>query len=174
MFSMSSKSVNDDKLPSLNEWLNGQGITIHGVEAVSIPGAGIGIRSARSLKKGERIIFVPPSALITIASKIVKDIKLPATITVHGRIAAALALSQLQDGEAQSPWMKTWPSMKDFKSSMPLLWPEEDVDYLSDTAKGNDLGHTSRVVCMLTNSFSHAGKAKDQVQQRLDHGHCLT
>ena len=68
------------------------------------------------------LCHVPASVLLTI-NTIPDDFKtLHQGITVHGLLASFLAFG-VPDPSFYSPWKNSWPSMKDFEESMPILWP---------------------------------------------------
>lgn len=117
------------------EWLRDSGIEVLGLHAEHISGRGFGVRASRNLKAGERLVFVPANVLVTIDSTLVHKYNLPRTMTVHGRIAAALALSNLKGDEFFPTWTRFWPRMNDFES-MPILWEKEDVLHLPQSAQG--------------------------------------
>lgn len=45
-------------------------------------------------------------------------------ISVHGLMAAFLCCSDPQDVSKYAAWWAVWPTLQDFKESMPMLWPE--------------------------------------------------
>ena len=64
---------------------------------------------------------MPASALLTVNSIPRRFRALHEGITVHGLLSSFLAFS----GSKKSyydPWAATWPSLTEFKESMPLLW----------------------------------------------------
>lgn len=72
------------------------------------------------------MIFVPAAALLTVESDFVRKRKFSKDITVHGRLAAALALAEAESAEAlHSSWSKVLPTWDDFVESMPILWAEQ-------------------------------------------------
>ena len=87
---------------------------------------------------GQSILFVPTTALLTaitipkkISEAICKD------TTVHGLLAAWLCLDAIGPGKPTwSEWRAIWPSHRDIKESMPLLWEEELRRLLPAAAKG--------------------------------------
>ncbi|KAL2023521.1 hypothetical protein VTK56DRAFT_2129 [Thermocarpiscus australiensis] len=102
-------------------WAQDRGVELHGVEPRPIPGKGIGMVATKPLKANERILYVPASALRTIdtvRSKIRK--KLPLGTTVHGILAADLALDKASSKYAA--WNAVVPSREDISASLPLAW----------------------------------------------------
>ncbi|KJF60315.1 uncharacterized protein CIMG_00433 [Coccidioides immitis RS] len=124
------------KHEEFTQWAKDQGIQINGVAAVRFPGRGIGIAALRGIDAGETIVSVPTSSLLTLD-------KIPSTFRekfqgdtpVQGIFAAYLAC----DDDARSryaPWRATWPTMRDFEDSIPLLWPKYLIGTPGDELKG--------------------------------------
>ncbi|OCK79513.1 SET domain-containing protein [Lepidopterella palustris CBS 459.81] len=118
------------------KWAKEQGIEMNGVAPATFVGRGIGIVAARDLKKGERLVFVPASALISIDSNPVKKHNFPKNLTIHGRLAAYLLLAYDDSHSRYRPWQDIWPSEEDFNKIMPLNWPQKLKDLLPAAAKG--------------------------------------
>ena len=79
---------------------------------------------------------MPAAALLTVNS-IPKGFRaLHEGITVHGLIASFLAFSNSKNS-CYGPWAATWPSLKDFKESMPLLWSCKLSQMLSPDGKSS-------------------------------------
>lgn len=64
---------------------------------------------------------MPASALLTVNSIPKRFRALHEGITVHGLLASFLAFGGSKTSY-YGPWAATWPSLKEFKESMPLLW----------------------------------------------------
>ena len=76
------------------------------------------------------------TSLISVASPAVRKYKFPAHISVHGRLAAFLAL-EFENAEAwHREWQKAWPSMEEFEGIVPLNWGEAVRKCLPEAAKG--------------------------------------
>ncbi|KAL9120407.1 MAG: hypothetical protein Q9187_003030 [Circinaria calcarea] len=106
------------------DWAKKQGVSIDGVWPAGIAGRGIGIIAQRKIKAGELLVTVPTSALFTIKS-IPPDFRdKHAPISVHGMLASFLTLGKAEDTGKYTEWCNTWPSLADFKQSMPILWPK--------------------------------------------------
>lgn len=45
-------------------------------------------------------------------------------ISVHGLMAAFLCCGDHQDVSKYAAWWDAWPTLQDFKESMPILWPK--------------------------------------------------
>ena len=65
---------------------------------------------------------MPASALLSLKSVPDSFREKHAAITIHGLLASFLAFDA-DESRNDGPWKASWPSMNDFESSMPLLWP---------------------------------------------------
>ena len=90
-----------------------------------LPGRGCGIYSTDRILKGERLMHVPTRRLITPNS--VPDAFLSkdqqATLPNHALLAAYFAFGLPEGDHRYATWMATWPSLLDFTTSLPMLWP---------------------------------------------------
>ncbi len=78
---------------------------------------------------------VPLSALVHLALPAVKKFKLPERVTVHGKMAACLALWHSDPNHDNYQfWEKVWPTQADFKSTMPLYYSKVFQDLLPHAA----------------------------------------
>ncbi|KAI1500007.1 SET domain-containing protein [Biscogniauxia marginata] len=116
----------------LLEWATSQGVTLDGVAPRRIPGRGIGLIATRTIKPEEILLEVPSSCLrsITTVPRSVAR-KLPSSISVHGLLAADLALDTTAKYDV---WNAVCPTPEDF-STMPLVWPQELQDLLPRPAR---------------------------------------
>ncbi|KAK5046564.1 hypothetical protein LTR84_007325 [Exophiala bonariae] len=110
-----------------------------------VPGRGVGVYSTTRLRKGERIMDVPSSLLLTTASIPFNFApkELRSKLPVHVLLAVYLAfgVSEQKKQELQ-PWMATWPKVQDFTESMCLFWPEKTRKPVTvRTGRGDDHGH---------------------------------
>ncbi|KAL8350996.1 hypothetical protein RB601_000849 [Gaeumannomyces tritici] len=111
----------------LLQWAEAQGIELRGIRPDRIPGRGIGIIATRKLKEGELLLRVPTTALrtkFTVPKEITR--RLPRTISVHGLLAADLALDA---SGRYDEWNAVLPSPADVEA-MPFCWPRELQDLL--------------------------------------------
>lgn len=71
------------------------------------------------------MVAVPHSAMFTVNS-IPSSFtgKFPSGVAVHGILAAFLTRGDADDLEKYALWRRTWPTRRDFKESMPMMWPE--------------------------------------------------
>jgi hypothetical protein len=114
-----------------------QGVTVNGVAPARFEGRGLGLVAARDLKEGELLVSVPASTLITIDDEDNRNLKLPKSATVHGRLAAYLTIQAASGNELwYSQWQDVWPTMEDFRSILPLCWDNKLHEYLTPAAKG--------------------------------------
>ncbi|KAI1460070.1 SET domain-containing protein [Annulohypoxylon moriforme] len=106
----------------LLEWATGQGVKMTGIAPKRIPGRGIGLLATRAIKPEEILLEVPTVCLRSIDT-VRKPIArhLPKTITVHGLLAADLALDS---STKYAIWNAVCPTPEDL-ISMPLVWPKE-------------------------------------------------
>ncbi|KAI1488396.1 SET domain-containing protein [Biscogniauxia mediterranea] len=111
----------------LLEWATNQGIKLDGINPTRIPGRGIGLIATRAIKPEEILLDIPTSCLrsITTVPRSVAR-KLPSSISVHGLLAADLALDTSTKYDV---WNAVCPTPEDF-GSMPLVWPSELQDML--------------------------------------------
>ncbi|CAJ2504544.1 Uu.00g119380.m01.CDS01 [Anthostomella pinea] len=116
----------------LLDWATQQGVQLNGIAPQRIPGRGIGLLATRAIKPEEIALEVPTRCLRSI-STVPKAItrKLPNTITVHGLLAADLALDKTAKYDL---WNAVCPSPDDL-TSMPLVWPAELQALLPQAAR---------------------------------------
>lgn len=113
-------------------WATEQGLELHGIEPRKIPGRGIGMIATERLDEDKLLLQVPITLLRTVNTvpKIIRK-KLPADMSVHGLLAADLALDK-------SPTYKLWnavvPSKAEMEDSCPLAWAPELQTYLPSPA----------------------------------------
>ncbi|KAI1766754.1 SET domain-containing protein [Hypoxylon sp. FL1150] len=109
-----------DPHEELLTWATGKGVKLHGIEPKRMPGRGIGLIATRAIKPDEVVLDVPTACLRsidTVRTSITRH--LPKSITIHGLLAADLALDT---SSKYSAWNAVCPTPEDFKT-MPLLWP---------------------------------------------------
>ncbi|KAF1813126.1 SET domain-containing protein, partial [Eremomyces bilateralis CBS 781.70] len=116
------------------QWAKEHGIKICGVKAHEIPSHGIGIVATRDLREGERVLFIPRSAMVTPASKGAKQLRLPEASSGQTRIAAYLTLSSQCEEFGFRDWQRTWPSIEALQASIPFFWPVELQSLLPPSA----------------------------------------
>ncbi|PYI07124.1 SET domain-containing protein [Aspergillus sclerotiicarbonarius CBS 121057] len=109
------------------KWAVTQGIVINGVSPAKFAGRGLGMIATRKIEKDSILISVPHSAMLT-PSKIPSSFTalFPADTPTHALYAAYLTHTPTTN----DPWRNTWPTISDFASSMPLLWPSSFVSLL--------------------------------------------
>ena len=62
---------------------------------------------------------------------------------MHGRLAAALTLIFKGPSGELELWRRTWPTMRDFELSMPLLWDDQLQENLPWRVQGMGLFFSS-------------------------------
>ncbi|KAL8772042.1 MAG: hypothetical protein Q9209_002708 [Squamulea sp. 1 TL-2023] len=129
---MTSRSENKDaKQASFRSWSAAQGITTNGIDYCKIPNRGLGIVAQRHLKAGETLVIVPFSALVTINTVPKAFRKRHEQITTQGLLASFLASSK-SIKTTYVPWASTWPTLEDFKASMPICWRQYEKTALTE------------------------------------------
>ncbi|KAF2797743.1 SET domain-containing protein [Melanomma pulvis-pyrius CBS 109.77] len=116
-------------------WAEKNGVEINGIAPAQFVGRGMGIVAARDLKAGERLVHVSNTALVSAASPVVRNYKFPPTSTIHGRLAAFLALNYTDKNSVYRPWQEVWPSQEEFKTILPIYWPQKVQDLLPHASK---------------------------------------
>ncbi|KAF7550380.1 hypothetical protein G7046_g8030 [Stylonectria norvegica] len=114
-------SIDEAFLP----WAELKGVKLKGIEPQVLPGRGIGIVATRQIREKDVILKVPTRALRTIDTvpkHILKAKALLNGVTVHGILAAEVALD---DSEDFAMWRTVLPTKEDFETSMPMMWPRE-------------------------------------------------
>ena len=87
-------------------------------------------------KKGDRIVHVRNSSLITVTQQQLQALKFPEKISVHARLAAYLALNYSNQECVHRPWQDVWPTQEEFEDIIPLNWSKELQDLLPHAATG--------------------------------------
>lgn len=76
------------------------------------------------MKKGDKLVHVSNKSLVHVALPSIQTLKLPSSITVHGKLAFALALWYTgRKDHDYTLWHSVWPTHSDFKATMPLYYP---------------------------------------------------
>ncbi|KAJ4018066.1 hypothetical protein NW752_001977 [Fusarium irregulare] len=108
--------------PAFMPWAEGKGVKLKGVEPRILPGRGIGIVAVRDIRANETILSVPTRALRTIDT-VPKHIKEALHgVSVHGVLAAEIALD---DSDDFAVWRTVLPTREDLEGGMPMMWPSE-------------------------------------------------
>lgn len=115
-----------DAISNLLDYCSEQNIHISKkISPRRLPGCGLGIYSTDRILKGERLMHVPTKHLTTAGS--VPDGFLPkdqqASLPTHALLAAYFAFGLPEGDHRYATWMATWPSLEDFTTSLPVLWP---------------------------------------------------
>ncbi|KAI2634881.1 SET domain-containing protein [Hypomontagnella submonticulosa] len=106
----------------LLDWATSQGVKLNGIAPKRIPGRGIGLVATRNIRPHEIVLEVPTSCLRsidTVRKPIIQH--LPKSISIHGLLAADLALDA---SSKYAVWNAVCPTPEDF-ITIPLLWPPE-------------------------------------------------
>ncbi|KAF2021586.1 SET domain-containing protein [Aaosphaeria arxii CBS 175.79] len=116
-------------------WASDHGVEVDGIAPAKFVGRGMGIVAARDIKAGERIIFVDKSSLITVTAPTVRACKLPQNVTVHGKLAAFLAMQYHNADSDHRLWQGVWPKEEEFRSILPYYWPKSLQEYIPHAGK---------------------------------------
>lgn len=81
--------------------------------------------------------MVPISALITASSAPADVRRKLGRITVHGLLAATLALDAQRPDPSWQEWRAVWPTKEDFEDTIPLMWGSQLQELLPPGAKGD-------------------------------------
>lgn len=72
------------------------------------------------------MVTVPLQAMLTtdsIPASFVRKFQSTENMSVHGLLAAFFTHGDPEDLQKYELWMNSWPTRRDFESTMPLLWP---------------------------------------------------
>ncbi|KAM5347034.1 hypothetical protein ACJ41O_010039 [Fusarium nematophilum] len=121
-------SIDEAFLP----WVEARGVKLKGIEPRILPGRGIGVVATRDVRANEAILSVPMKALRTIDT-VPKDISQALHgVSVHGILAAEIALDESDDFAV---WRTVLPTREDLEAGMPMMWPSELQALLPRRAK---------------------------------------
>ncbi|KAK8104002.1 Ribosomal lysine N-methyltransferase s.t1.c11 [Apiospora kogelbergensis] len=117
----------------LLQWAEAKGVKLDGIAPQRLPGRGMGIVATRSVQADEILLEVPARCLRSIET-VPKSLsrRLPRDISVHGLLAADLALDR---SDMYAAWNAVCPTPADF-ASMPLYWPPGLQALLPGPARG--------------------------------------
>ncbi|KAJ4259675.1 hypothetical protein NW762_007605 [Fusarium torreyae] len=118
--------------PAFLPWAEGKGVKLKGVEPRILPGRGIGIVATRDVRANETILSVPMKALRTIDTVPKNITEALHGVSVHGVLAAEIALDESDDF---SVWKTVLPTREDLEAGMPMMWPSELQALLPKRAK---------------------------------------
>ncbi|KAF9735393.1 hypothetical protein PMIN06_002621 [Paraphaeosphaeria minitans] len=116
------------------EWAQSNGVNINGIAPAQFKDRGMGIVAATDIKKGDRIVHVRNTSLITVAQREIQALEFPTKTSIHARLAAYFALQHSKDGCQHRPWQDVWPSQDEFKDILPLHWSKQLQDLLPHAA----------------------------------------
>ncbi|KAK7739001.1 hypothetical protein SLS53_005897 [Cytospora paraplurivora] len=129
-----------DNLEEVHEellaWADSVGVKVNSIRPMRISGRGFGIVATKDIPKDTVILHVPVTALRTkdtVPPTITKS--LPKDITIHGLLAADLALNKPANSTKYAKWQAVVPSREDILQSMPLTWPPSLQSQLPTAAK---------------------------------------
>ncbi|KAK8074943.1 Ribosomal lysine N-methyltransferase s.t1.c11 [Apiospora hydei] len=116
----------------LLQWAEAKGVKLDGIAPQRLPGRGMGIVATRSIQPDEILLEVPARCLRSIET-VPKALsrRLPRDISVHGLLAADLALDA---SDTYAAWNAVCPTPADF-ASMPIHWPPALQELLPGPAR---------------------------------------
>ncbi|KAK8008733.1 set domain-containing protein [Apiospora marii] len=116
----------------LLQWAEAKGVKLDGIAPQRLPGRGMGIVATRTIQPDEILLEVPAKCLRSIET-VPKSLsrRLPRDISVHGLLAADLALDS---SDTYAAWNAVCPTPADF-ASMPLHWPPALQELLPGPAR---------------------------------------
>lgn len=114
---------------TFTQWALDRGVEINGVKPANLTGRGYGLVTTRAIKNGERVLFIPEKAMFKPDSRFLQKHALD-----RASPQAQLAISALAHFKAPASrtgqWQATWPTVEDFKHSLPMNWSQRLVDQL--------------------------------------------
>ncbi|KAL1612728.1 hypothetical protein SLS60_000957 [Paraconiothyrium brasiliense] len=116
------------------EWAQLNGVDINGIAPAKFKDRGMGIVAASDIKKGDQIVHVRNTSLITVAQQAIQALKFPSKISIQARLATYLALHYADEAFQHRPWRDVWPSQDEFTSILPLHWSRKLQDLLPHAA----------------------------------------
>ncbi|CAF3664333.1 unnamed protein product [Fusarium graminearum] len=118
--------------PAFMPWASSKGVKCSNVEPRIMPGRGIGIVAVCDIRPNQTILSVPTRAVRTIDTvpKHIKDAL--HGVSVHGILAAEIALD---DSDDFAIWRTVLPTREDLEGGMPMMWPSELQALLPKRAK---------------------------------------
>lgn len=129
-----SSSDTLDKHALFTQWSLARGVQITSVAPCALPGRGIGLVTTARVEKGTRILFVPEKAMFKPDFAAVRK-QQSGTERVGGespqlQLVLSLMLAVNKKDSPLGTWTATWPTRRDFETSMPLSYPEPLHPYL--------------------------------------------
>ncbi|KAF1964696.1 SET domain-containing protein [Bimuria novae-zelandiae CBS 107.79] len=116
------------------DWARSNGISIDGIAPAKFKDRGMGIVAAKDIKKGDRLVHVRNTSLITVTQPQVQILNFPSNTTIHARLAAYQALNYEDRTCPHRPWQDVWPSQEEFEEILPLHWSKKLQDLLPHAA----------------------------------------
>ncbi|KAH8719421.1 hypothetical protein GQ44DRAFT_775344 [Phaeosphaeriaceae sp. PMI808] len=116
-------------------WAEANGVDINGIAPARFIDRGMGIVAARNIKKGEKLVHVQTKSLVHVALPELRNLHLPANVSVHGKLAAAIGTWHCDPKHLEyKAWENVWPTRSDFQSTMPLYYSKPLQDLLPHAA----------------------------------------
>lgn len=106
-------------------WSQARGVQINGVAPSQLPGRGLGLLTTRSIKAGERMLFIPEKAMFKPNTKFLKQHRLDRA-SPHAQLAISATAVYRAPDTSLACWEATWPTREDFWASLPLCWTDAE------------------------------------------------
>lgn len=86
-----------------------------------LAGRGLGLVTTQAITKGERMLFVPEKAMFKSNARFLKAHSLDRA-SPHAQLAISLTAVAQSDDMPLATWQATWPTVADFRNTLPLCW----------------------------------------------------
>lgn len=127
----------EDKHSLFTQWSQARGVQFTSIKPAIIPGRGVGLLTTAKISKDDQIIFVPKNAMFTpntVESHTKKPSPSPSP-SPQAHLAISIMSECLSPSSPYLTWKKTWPTLSDFESGMPLFWSPELCHHLPESVK---------------------------------------
>ena len=111
----------EDKHQLFTNWAKDRGVEVHGVKPAGLPGRGIGLVATEHLRDGDRLLFIPERAMFKPDSDLLKREGLDRT-SPQAQLAVSAMLAFGRADSSLKLWESVWPTVSQFKASMPMCW----------------------------------------------------
>lgn len=129
----------EDKHSLFTQWSQARGVQFTSIKPAIIPGRGVGLLTTAKIPKDDQIIFVPKNAMFTpntVKSHTKKPSPSPSpSPSPQAHLAISIMSECLSPSSPYLTWKKTWPTLSDFESGMPLFWSPELCHHLPESVK---------------------------------------
>lgn len=120
---MADETPLPDKHHLFTQWSQDRGVEIRGVAPAQLPNRGVGLIATKKLPKDHRILFIPEKAMFKPNTTLLKKASLH-TASPQAQLAFSAMIAYAPADSSLKVWRETWPTLDDFKHSLPMCWPE--------------------------------------------------